>query len=1108
MKRTRDTAVFIVALAVLMATFGAPMGLYAQTTGTINGFITDQTGAVVPDAKVTATLVQQNITRTAQSNLEGYYIFNALPPGEYRLAVEKEGFQKLVRSEIALAVNQNLRADLNLRVGQVAEILEVTAAAPLVDTRSGTLSSLVDDRRVVDLPLNGRNVISLAATLPGILSVVAPQQLTDARSGPLMNVNGSVTTQNLFTFDGGIFFNPSRNTGMNYPPPDALQEFSIQTASFSAEYGRNAGSQVNVVSKSGTNEFHGSAWEFLRNNKLNARNFFAARVPTKIQNQYGVAAGGPIKRNKLFFFGSFQRLNYRAEAVGVNLNVPSEAIRSGDFRGLSRTLTNPVDTLTGQPFTDGGGKPCIMGNVVSPTCITTMAKNLLPYIPQSPTGRVTTLDPTPQDGSMYLMRTDWNVSDQHIVSANVFLDRNTRDRPMFRAGNVPGYLGSYLDQGTTKATLNDTYTFSPTVLNQATLTFLRSASNSDVTDTVTHDEIGVNLPFYPESGRLGVSIGDISFGSGSRVLFVSNNWQFRNQTTWTAGRHNLKFGGEWLHLTFLQIFLGSTSMSFNGSRTGDPMADFLIGTFTQTNGGFGIRTNDNIQDAPSLFIQDDFKAHPRLTLSFGLRWEPLFPWVDKYDRLTSLAAAGSNVRSTRFPDAPPGLLFAGDPGVPRTIAGPDKNNFAPRFGFAWDIFGNGQTSVRGSYGIFYDSIKADSVSQEGAPWAGNFRIYDGRAADPFGSLGLTPPPVAPAGEGFGCVDVPRFPGVECSRFPVPISGLFISSDLTTPYVQSWNLTVQQQLTSNLMVQGSYIGKIGTHLDGWWGPNPARYITDPITGEAPSLQNVNNRVRIAPGILAANITELATHWRSWYHSFQAQVVRRFTGGLSLSASYTLGKSIDLVRQNIGNYSLANPFDARSNRGRSDFDRRHAFVASWLWSPTWRLNNAAGRLLFENWTFTGIHTVQSGYPFTIYMGDDVAQDGVSGGQQHGMLVPGAEVARKHSSRDDMIAKFFNTEAFVPTVQVPRGVYGDSGRNIISGPGFVNTDFSAMKDFPIKERFRIQFRAEFFNVFNQVRLGCSDTTWGCSDPSAVVNSPSFGQIRSAGSPREIQFALKFLW
>jgi hypothetical protein len=415
--------------------------------------------------------------------------------------------------------------------------------------------------------------------------------------------------------------------------------------------------------------------------------------------------------------------------------------------------------------------------------------------------------------------------------------------------------------------------------------------------------------------------------------------------------------------------------------------------------------------------------------------------------------------------------------------------------------------VRGSYGLFYDSIKADSVSQEGAPWAGNFQIFNGKAEDPFGSLGLTPPPVVPAGEGFGCVDIPSFPGVRCDRFPVPFAGLFIDSNVRTPYVQSWNLTLQRQLTSDLMIQGSYLGKIGTKLDGWRNFNPARYVNDPITGNAPSLQNVNNRVIIAPGILAPNVTWLESSFRSWYHSFQGQVIKRFSRDMSFSMAYTLSKSIDMMSSNVFNRRLDNPFDARANRGRSDFDRRHAFVTSWLWSPAWNFAHSWQNGLLGGWTFTGIHVLQSGSPFTVRMGDDVAQDG-SGSRQHAQLVSGAVVERDHGSRGDMIAQFFNTNAFVPTNEVARGVYGNSGRNIISGPGVANTDFSAMKDFKLTEGIKLQFRSEFFNIFNQVALGCRETTGGCNDPDSNVNSRTFGQIRSAGAAREIQFALKLLW
>lgn len=1093
-------------LLVIVSTVS--FSLFAQT-GTIGGFVTDPSGAAIPGAKVTATLVDRNLSRTAETNEFGAYNFNAMPPGSYRVEAEKSGFQRSVRPELDLSLNQNLRVDIALQIGELTQTVEVTSAAPLVDTRSPALSSLVDDRRVQDLPINGRNVIGLAVTLPGILSVRAPQQLTDARSGPGMNVNGGLDTQNLFTFNGGIFVNPSRNTGMNYPPPDALQEFSIQTASFSAEYGRNAGAQVNVVSKSGTNEFHGSAWEFLRNDNFNARNFFASRRPSQAQNQFGFAAGAPVKKDKIFVFGSYQGLRVRREAVSSTVAVPTEAQRGGDFRNLARTLTNPVDTLTGRPFTDPSGSPCIAGNVISPGCISPVARNLLPFIPISPSNSVTVLDPQPQNGDMFILRGDWNQSSRNIVSAHVFIDKNKQTRPQLGGGNIVGYAGRFLNQQTTQATLSDTFTVSPTLLNQSNVTFLRSASLSNADTTVTHDKIGVNnLPFYPESGRLGVTIGNLSFTTGGRTVFVSNNWQFRNTTTWVKGRHNIKFGGEWMRLTFLQIFLGATSMQFNGTRTGNEVADFLVGAFRQVSGGFGVRTNDDIQDAPSLFIQDEFRVHPRLTLTYGVRWEPMFPWVDKYDRLTSLQAIGTSARSTRFPDAPPGILFAGDPGVPRGITGSDRNNFAPRFGFAWDVFGNGRTSVRGSVGIFYDSLKADAISQEGAPWAGNFQIFDGRAEDPFGSLGLTPPPAAPAGDGFGCVPQAAFPGVRCARFPIPFAGLFVDSNLKTPYIPSWNLTVERQLVPNLMVRGSYIGKMGIKLDGWRNFNPARFVNDPITGAPPSLQNVNNRVIMAPGILASNVTWLETSYRSWYHAFQGEVIRRFSRGLSFSASYTWAKSLDLISTNVFNRRLDNPFDYNDNKGRSDFDRKHAFVGSWMWSPVLRSDQKWSKALFAGWTLTGIHTAQSGAPFSFRMGDDVALDG-SGSRQRAMFRPNAgPLQLEHSSRADMIARYFNTDAFIPTREVPRGLYGNSGKNILNRPALINNDFSVIKDIPVTERYRMQFRAEFFNITNRVNLGSSETTGGSNDPDNTVTSVTFGRIRSAGAAREVQFALKFLW
>ena len=1084
-----------------------PSALTAQVTGTISGFVTDPTSAAVPSAKITATQIQQQTQRTVEANSDGFYTFNALPPGDYTLAAEKAGFERLVRAGIAVTVNQNLRVDLALRIGQISQEVTVTEQAPLVDTRSGAISGLVDDRRVVDLPLNGRNVIALAVTLPGIVSVNSPQALTDARSGPTMNVNGGLETQNLFTFNGGIFVNPSRQTGMNYPPPDAIKEFGIQAQNFSAEYGRNAGSQVNVVSKSGTNEIHGSAWEFLRNEKLNARNFFSATVPLHKQNQYGVAAGGPIVRNKLFAFGSYQRTDDHGGALSAQITVPSAQQRTGDFTDLGKTLKNPVDTLTGQPLTDAGGAPCIQNNIVRSTCFTPMAKLLLPLIPQSASGRLTTFGPQPKTDNMYLGRMDWNVSDKHTLSGHILVDHNLLQRLNLVSGSIPGYLSGYLTQQTTMATVNDTYSVSPTVLNQFTVTFLRTASLSTTDQKIDPTQMGVPTPLYAETGALNISVGSLfAFGGSSgRVVFTNNNVQLHNATSWMRGRHNFKFGGEWLRLHFRQIFLSPNSFSFNGTRSGSEFADFLIGAFYSFSGGFGVRTNDNFQNAPSLFFQDEFKVNPHFTFTYGLRWEPFFPWTDRYDRLSSLAGIATRAQSTRFPDAPPGILFAGDPGVPRGLSPNRWKNFAPRIGFAWDIFGDGKTSLRGGYGIYFDSIKADSVSEESAPWAGSFQAFNGRATDPFGSLGLTTPPASPST--FGCVKISTYPGVRCPLYPLPLAGLYTGSTLVSPYIQQWNLTLQRQITPTIMVQAAYIGKAAIHVDGWQSANPALFINDPTTGAAPSLQNVNNRTVYLPGILAPNTLVLGNSFRSWYNGFQGQVAKRMSHGLTFNLAYTFSKSIDTLSTAILNYQLDDPFSLGYQRARSDFDRRHVFVPSWLWAPQVKSGNRVLDTVVNNWTFTALHIFQTGTPFTVREGIDVALDG-TGSRQHAQLVPGVAVTRDWTNKGDMIAKYFNTAAFVAPSQVPAGTYGNSGRNILTVPGTYITNFSAIKDFKYKERYGLQFRSEFFNLFNHANLGCTNTTGGCTDPDTNATSSTFGRIRTAGASREIQFALKLIW
>ena len=1107
-----------VLLALTFAT-----GVQAQVAGRISGFVRDATGAVIPYVQVTAVSVQQRLERSASSDATGYYALLAMPPGTYTMTAGVEGFETQTQQGVELTLNESLRLDFSLVVGSVTTEVTVESTATLVNTDNQTLGALVDSRRVADLPLNGRNVMALARTLPGVSRVVAPQEMQRTRGGPNMSVNGGRSVNNNYTFNGANFIHFGRTTGLNYPPPDAVQEIQIQTHNFTSEYGNNSGSQVSVTSKSGTNEFHGTLWEFLRNDKLNARSFFQPRRPTTRQNQAGVAAGGPIKKDKLFVFGHYQKLWNRPEVGSTQALLPSSLERQGDFSQSGVTLRNPTDGLTGEPLTDVRGLPCVQNNIISQSCMSTGAQSALSqFIPSTPNNIFVAQNPEPSGSYSFMTRVDLLQSSKHTIFAHYFHDQYDRT---FARGTIKPY--NEADAGVTvnAPSFSSTYTFSPTFLNEAVVSWVRAVSFERPNTLIDPNALGIAVPVGTSGEGLTIT------AQGRFQLNHSNpngqnyrNWHFRDMMSWIKGSHTIKWGFEFWSTNWAlnTAFTQGRSVTFTGNRSGDATADFILGTFDSLNVTFGQPGSDPIANSYHFFIQDEWKVRPRFTLTYGVRWEPYLPWDQEYGRHTHPDLTGGfTARSTVKPSSLPGVLHPGDPGLPENgkLTFNDMNNFGPRVGFAWDVFGNGKFSVRGGYGIFFDRISATTVHSAEAPYRGNSNLEDGLLDDPFGSLNepLPPPGILP-GE-FGCSGprmtktlaelggpmAPGFPFVTC-EFPIPQRLVLTEDHLVVPYTQSINLTLQRQLRSDLMLEASYVAKLTQKLDGHRHWNPAVFRPSLVTGAPPSSRNVNERVLYFEtlGLMDTRVRVMGNDYRAGYHSFQLNLNKRFSRGLSFLGSYVLSKNISNMIDPLPGISpgVGHPFNLLLDKGRSLFDQRHIVRMSWIWSPAGPPSGPARHLL-GGWTFTGLTSVLSGSPIHFAQGTDVALDGT--GQrnlQHAQFKEGVthdDLLIDHADRGAMIRKFFNTDAFVSPRDLPRGTYGNAGINIVSGPAMVNTDFAVMKSFNLREALRLQLRGEFFNLFNQVNF---------AQPERRVQSGSFGRIRSADPGRIAQLALKLIW
>lgn len=1090
-------------------------------TGEIVGTVTDPSGAVVSGVKLTLTNPATNARREIASNTAGIYTLPALPPGLYNLRAELTGFSAQNRNNIELQVGQVVRIDFILQVGNVAEVIEVTGGAPVLQTETTELGTVIEHKRILELPLNGRNYLQLASLIPGATtngpsSSQGQQRMGGDRNKFALNVAGQRVHFNHYSLDGVENTDPNFNTYLMLPSLEALQEFKVEAGLFQAEYGR-AISQVNVSTKGGTNQLHGTAFEFLRNAKLDAKNFFDRPndpIPPFKRNQFGFVVGGPVYipgaidgRNKLFFFANYEGLRER-KALTQQATVPFAEQRAGNFSAITnRVLYDPATRVfSGNNVTET--LPFPSNRIPTNRIHATSARVLQEFYP------LPNLSQTVQANNFLNTegrRSDtnlWSFRGDYVESSSStwFVRYSRADELQYNPINIPNQ-GNNADLDPWQGVVSNTRILGPNKVNDARIgiSYLKAANiqqNANVRNVVQElniPDVSRDFPLY-----WGIPVFQIAgfsnVGECNDCPFV--NWdtiiQGKDDFSWTTGRHAIKFGGEVRRVRYNQIGAvvprgrfswdgrftqGPSALANRAGVSGLPMADYLLGFMSNTEGQVGAPIANFRSNYFAFYIQDTWKVSQRLTLNLGLRYEYDAPYYDKHDAIVNVDFRWDNSVEPTFVRAGTGDPYAGNPPFPwapsvkyvrdgrfgRGAYAPDKNDFAPRVGIAYQI--NKKTVLRTGAGIYFVRDIGNAVFDivRNAP----FTIRRNEPADPVR------------------------PNQTWSR-PFTITGnptflLINQYGERSSYVPQWSFGLQRELSGDTSLEVTYMGSAGIKL--------RRLLNYNIPEPAPGNSNLN---RPFPAFGQFQTMNASTH--SNYNALQVRLQRRFSQGLTILGSYSYSKSIDFgsgIRTTDGDkLTPTDPYNGLwRERGLSAFDFRQRFTASWLYElPIGKgkryLGGASGPAnhILGGWQLGGILTFQDGFPLTAYCGPGNIQNGGDG------CYPDAVGNNPNLSRDQQtVGRFFDTSAFVN--RLPGGSqfrYGNSGRNTIIGPGIISFDFSAVKLFRIGERAGVEFRGEFFNLPNHPIF---------NPPGTTVATPAYGQISSTKiDSRQLQFGLKF--
>ncbi|MBV9507550.1 MAG: carboxypeptidase regulatory-like domain-containing protein [Acidobacteriia bacterium] len=1100
--------------------------VWAQTsTAQISGTIKDESGSAIPGAEVKATQAATGAVRTIVSGADGSYVLANLPIGPYTLEVSKEGFSRFVQTGIVLQVDANPSIDVPLKIGSVNEQVQVQAEAGQVETHSTGVGNVVDNRRVVEMPLNGRNPLELVL-LNGMATLPGPGAINNVRNYPTIVISvagGQGGNSATYLLDGALYEDPYNNLTLPLPFPDALQEFKVETSALPAQYGYHSGAAVNAVTKSGTNSFHGDVFEFLRNGDFNARDFFAAHRDTLKRNQFGGVVGGPVKKDKLFFFAGLQHTSQRSDPNALTAFVPTAQMLAGDF------------TTVASPACEGGKQITLsaaagfVNNQIPVSRLNPVALNIDKTMPVSPDpcGRTLYGYDAGLDESLAVTRIDYQQSAKNTIfgrySVGALDNHSTFD------GKNPLSINNFgVNDLNYQFAIGDTYLVGANLVSSLRL----SASRTNVVKLPdpykSLADFGAN--YTPLGGPVidltvsGVG-GGFAIGSTASVpgqAHTGPNLSLSEDLSWVKGSHQIQFGGN-IYKRIMNYWSGVNavgSVSFNGTVTGLALADFLTGNAVN----FAQGTNYGMylyQYYASLYVQDSWKLSRRLSLNYGVRWEPYLSNQNKYSQLDhfdpNLFAQGFH--SSVFTSAPVGLAFAGDPqyncGTGYNCNTWDK--FFPRVGVVWDPTGQGNMSVRASYGMFGDRLHQFFPNQMGfgPPFGSNVGLSNVNLSDPWASFpGGNPVPTLSS-----CNPI----GHASHTCAFPTAGQYVTfnlQDYHPMYVNAWNVSVQRQV-GNWLFSANYLGNTSIHLGTSEPLNPAVFL-----GLGPCTLNVvNSAGQVVPtnypvcsttanqnqrrvfylqnplaGQYYAGIGAYDPGGTGSYNGLYLSANKRLSHGVVATANYTVSHCIsDIYDQQTGSGGVSpyqNRRAARSNCLGSD--QRQLFTLNAV-AQTPRFSERALRMLASNWQIAPILQIKSAQFFTIVPGTDRAL--TTAPAQTGNLVSPDQVYPSNQN----VSHWINTSAFALP---PLGTYGSLGQNNIKGPGVVQFNMALSRTFVVREGKTIQVRAESFNLPNRLNP---------SIPSNSLSSSTFGQILSdisgnngldAGDPRIVQLAMKFVF